>query len=151
GQVPHLRRRLTMIVQAKTPRSLSWPGCLMVLGLGLGLLPLVPVQAQPAPPPPPPKKPSTTPPTAVESATKLGLRALAQAGAIELDFGGTTQLRLTGNSLVRVLLGGEQVPLTPTFLDLQPVANVKRTDNFHSGRPGNDLVALPRGVHTLGG
>lgn len=35
-----------MILQAQTPRSLSWAGCLVVLGLGLFLLPLVPVQAQ---------------------------------------------------------------------------------------------------------
>lgn len=46
GQVPHLRRRLTMIMQGATPRSLSWPGCLAVFGIGLFLLPLVPVQAQ---------------------------------------------------------------------------------------------------------
>src|SRR5207253_11039399 len=44
GQVRHLRRRLTMIMQGKTPRSQSWAGFLAVLGLGLLLLP---VQAQP--------------------------------------------------------------------------------------------------------
>src|SRR5262249_5851552 len=49
GQVPHLRRRLTMILQARTPRSLSWAGCLVVAGLGFFLLPLVPVQAQETP------------------------------------------------------------------------------------------------------
>ncbi len=46
GQVRHLRRRLTMIMQARTPRSLSWVGFLTVLGLGLLLLPFVPVRAQ---------------------------------------------------------------------------------------------------------
>jgi beta-lactamase regulating signal transducer with metallopeptidase domain len=40
GQVPHLRRRLTMIMQGKTPRSLSWLGGLTVAGLGLLVLPL---------------------------------------------------------------------------------------------------------------
>src|SRR5262249_39840269 len=34
GQVRHLRRRLTMIMQRKTPRSLSRAGLLAVLGLG---------------------------------------------------------------------------------------------------------------------
>jgi beta-lactamase regulating signal transducer with metallopeptidase domain len=48
GQVPHLRRRLTMIMNGNTPRSLSSAGRLAVLGLGL-LLPLVPVQAQTEP------------------------------------------------------------------------------------------------------
>jgi len=38
-----------MILQARTPRSLSWAGCLVVAGLGLFLLPLVPVQAQSPP------------------------------------------------------------------------------------------------------
>ena len=47
GQVPHLRRRLTMIMQGRTPRSLSWVGCCALLGVGLGMLPLLPVQAQP--------------------------------------------------------------------------------------------------------
>jgi beta-lactamase regulating signal transducer with metallopeptidase domain len=39
GQVSHLRRRLIMIMQGKTPRSLSWAGTVAVLGLGLLLLP----------------------------------------------------------------------------------------------------------------
>ncbi len=43
GQVRHLRRRLTMIMQGKTPRSLSWAGLLAIVGLGVLLLP---VQAQ---------------------------------------------------------------------------------------------------------
>jgi beta-lactamase regulating signal transducer with metallopeptidase domain len=49
GHVPHLRRRLTMIMQGNTPRSLSWPGISLVLALGVALLPLWPVQAQPTP------------------------------------------------------------------------------------------------------
>jgi hypothetical protein len=51
GQVPHLRRRLTMIMQAKTPRALSRAGVVVVLGLGLLLLPLLRVSGQVAPPP----------------------------------------------------------------------------------------------------
>jgi beta-lactamase regulating signal transducer with metallopeptidase domain len=45
GPVPHLRRRLTMIMQGSTPRSLSWAGAAAVLCWGLAL-PLVPVRAQ---------------------------------------------------------------------------------------------------------
>jgi beta-lactamase regulating signal transducer with metallopeptidase domain len=45
GQVSHLRRRLTMIMQGKTPRSLSWAGCLVVLA-AVALLPMLPVQAE---------------------------------------------------------------------------------------------------------
>jgi beta-lactamase regulating signal transducer with metallopeptidase domain len=45
GQVSHLRRRLTMIMNGNTPKSLSAAGWLAVLALGL-LLPLVPVNAQ---------------------------------------------------------------------------------------------------------
>src|SRR5439155_17532962 len=48
GQVPHLRRRLTMIMNGNTSKSLSAFGWLAVMALGL-LLPLVPVQAQQAP------------------------------------------------------------------------------------------------------
>jgi beta-lactamase regulating signal transducer with metallopeptidase domain len=47
GQVRHLRRRLTMIMQRQTPRSLSWTGVLVVLALGLLLLPVLPILAQP--------------------------------------------------------------------------------------------------------
>ncbi|HEY1859809.1 MAG TPA: M56 family metallopeptidase, partial [Gemmataceae bacterium] len=50
GQVPHLRRRLTMIMNGNTPRSLSWAGCLAVLGLAAMLLPLSAIHAQSAPP-----------------------------------------------------------------------------------------------------
>src|SRR5207253_1304395 len=39
GQVRHLRRRLTMIMQGKTARSLSWTGVLAIMGLGVLLLP----------------------------------------------------------------------------------------------------------------
>jgi beta-lactamase regulating signal transducer with metallopeptidase domain len=46
GQVPHLRRRLTMIMQGTTPRSLSRAGGIALLGLGLLLLPLLPSDAQ---------------------------------------------------------------------------------------------------------
>jgi beta-lactamase regulating signal transducer with metallopeptidase domain len=49
GQVPHLRRRLTMIMNGTTPRSLSWAGCVLVLGLGAMLLPLSATHAQSAP------------------------------------------------------------------------------------------------------
>jgi hypothetical protein len=38
-----------------------------------------------------------------------------------------------------------------TVIDLQPWANEKLTDNFGSGREGNNLTALPRGEQTLNG
>src|SRR5262249_51691920 len=46
GQVCHLRRRLTMIMQRNTPRSLSWSGVVAVMVVGLLLLPFLPVIAQ---------------------------------------------------------------------------------------------------------
>jgi beta-lactamase regulating signal transducer with metallopeptidase domain len=46
GPVAHLRRRLTMIMQGRTAPSLSWAGCLAVLGLGLLVLPLLPLWGQ---------------------------------------------------------------------------------------------------------
>jgi beta-lactamase regulating signal transducer with metallopeptidase domain len=52
GQVSHLKRRLAMVMQGKTSRSLSWAGMVVVFGLGL-LLPLFPaVGQQPAGEPP---------------------------------------------------------------------------------------------------
>jgi beta-lactamase regulating signal transducer with metallopeptidase domain len=48
GHVSHLRRRLTMIMQGNTPRSLSALGWVMVLTVGLCLLPLA-ARSQTAP------------------------------------------------------------------------------------------------------
>src|SRR5439155_24399199 len=45
GQVSDLKRRLTMIMCASTPRALSWRGTLAVLALGLLVLPLLPTLA----------------------------------------------------------------------------------------------------------
>jgi beta-lactamase regulating signal transducer with metallopeptidase domain len=57
GQLSHLKRRLEMVMQGKSSRSLSWAGLGVVCGLGL-LLPLFPAHGQappraPAPEPPP--------------------------------------------------------------------------------------------------
>jgi beta-lactamase regulating signal transducer with metallopeptidase domain len=46
GRVPHLRRRLTMIMSGRTPKTLGWTGCFAVACLGVTLLPLIPVRAQ---------------------------------------------------------------------------------------------------------
>jgi beta-lactamase regulating signal transducer with metallopeptidase domain len=46
GQVPHLRRRLTMIMSGQTHKTLNWAGALGLASLGLALLPLVPGRAQ---------------------------------------------------------------------------------------------------------
>ena len=50
GHVHVLKRRLTMIMAATTPRALSWAGCIGVLGLGTILLPWLPTQAKSEPP-----------------------------------------------------------------------------------------------------
>ncbi len=42
GHVADLKRRLTMIMRGTTPRSLSWPGCLAVITMGLTFLPMLP-------------------------------------------------------------------------------------------------------------
>jgi beta-lactamase regulating signal transducer with metallopeptidase domain len=57
GQVPLLKRRLTMILRGPGPRSLSRPGLLALLGLAVLLLPLAPTGARPAPPEPDAKRP----------------------------------------------------------------------------------------------
>jgi beta-lactamase regulating signal transducer with metallopeptidase domain len=51
GQVSHLKRRLAMVLQGNTSRSLSWTGLGLVLGFGLLVLPLFPARAQEAAPP----------------------------------------------------------------------------------------------------
>jgi beta-lactamase regulating signal transducer with metallopeptidase domain len=61
GQVPLLKRRLTMILRGTPPRSLSRAGFWAVLGLGAVLLPLVPAVAQPQPPARPAKRPVEDP------------------------------------------------------------------------------------------
>jgi beta-lactamase regulating signal transducer with metallopeptidase domain len=43
GRIADLKRRLTMILQGNTPRSLTWPGCLAVMTLGLTCLPMLPL------------------------------------------------------------------------------------------------------------
>jgi len=50
GQVPMLKRRLTMIMRGSIPRTLSAAGLCGVLGLGALLLPFVPTLAQADPP-----------------------------------------------------------------------------------------------------
>jgi beta-lactamase regulating signal transducer with metallopeptidase domain len=49
GPVHHLKRRMTMIMQGTTPRTLTWSGLLAVLGLSAMLLPLAPTWAQQKP------------------------------------------------------------------------------------------------------
>src|SRR5262249_36239061 len=46
GQVPVLKRRLTMILRGTTPRRLTWPGLLALLGVGALLWPRAPVLNQ---------------------------------------------------------------------------------------------------------
>jgi hypothetical protein len=42
SRIADLKRRLTMIMQGNTPRSLTWPGYLAVIALGLTVLPMLP-------------------------------------------------------------------------------------------------------------
>jgi beta-lactamase regulating signal transducer with metallopeptidase domain len=50
GQVSHLKRRLAMVMQGKTSRSLSWASLGLVFGVSVLLLPLFPARGQvPAP------------------------------------------------------------------------------------------------------
>jgi beta-lactamase regulating signal transducer with metallopeptidase domain len=79
GEVPHLRRRLSMIMQAKTPRALPWAGAVALLGVGLLLLPLRPVAGQ-APPEPPP-----APPPAADDADDLKLDKIKRLIEITSD------------------------------------------------------------------
>jgi len=46
GHVSSLKRRMRMIMRAKTPKGLSWAGCFTVLGTAALLLPLAPTWAQ---------------------------------------------------------------------------------------------------------
>ncbi|AGA25777.1 M56 family metallopeptidase [Singulisphaera acidiphila] len=48
GHAHHLKRRVTMIMQGKTPRGLGWTGMLTMFGLSALLLPLSPTWAQKA-------------------------------------------------------------------------------------------------------
>jgi beta-lactamase regulating signal transducer with metallopeptidase domain len=69
GHLSCLKRRLTMIMQASTPRGLSRAGRLAVFGLAAILLPLVPTRAQQAPPGP--KDESQPAPQTVEDVLRL--------------------------------------------------------------------------------
>jgi hypothetical protein len=42
SQLADLKRRLTMIMRGNTPRSLTWPGCVAIITLGLTVLPMLP-------------------------------------------------------------------------------------------------------------
>jgi beta-lactamase regulating signal transducer with metallopeptidase domain len=46
GHVNDLKRRLTMIMRGRTPRALTWAGCLTVVGLGAALLAVQPTWGQ---------------------------------------------------------------------------------------------------------
>jgi beta-lactamase regulating signal transducer with metallopeptidase domain len=69
GQVPFLKRRLTMILCDTTARSVSWLGLLVVLGLGGALMPWMPSWAQQAPAHQPAVEVDAVPDPAVTRAT----------------------------------------------------------------------------------
>src|SRR5439155_7317317 len=69
GHLSCLKRRLTMIMQASTPRGLSRLGRLAVLGLAAVLLPLAPSRAQQASPEP--KAESKPAPQTLEEVLRL--------------------------------------------------------------------------------
>jgi len=64
GHVSFLKRRMRMIVQARTPKALSWAGRLGVLGLAALILPLAPTWAQ---------KPDTPAPDGDRDAATVGV------------------------------------------------------------------------------
>jgi beta-lactamase regulating signal transducer with metallopeptidase domain len=61
GQFSHLKRRLAMVMQGNTSRSLSWAGLGAVLALGLLLLPLFPALGQDRAPDPKPRPETADP------------------------------------------------------------------------------------------
>src|SRR5271157_2164752 len=65
GHVSFLKRRMRMIVQARTPKALSWAGRLGVLGLAALILPLAPTWAQ---------KPDTPAPDGDRDATAAAVK-----------------------------------------------------------------------------
>src|SRR5262249_921151 len=75
GNVPHLRRRLTMIMQGQKAHSLTWTGFVAVGLLGL-LLPLSPVQGQAPKPEPKPTLPGKDPRDQAIEALKLQIQKL---------------------------------------------------------------------------
>jgi beta-lactamase regulating signal transducer with metallopeptidase domain len=76
GNVPHLRRRLTMIMQGQKAHSLTWTGFVAVGLLGL-LLPLSPAQGQPQPKPEPkPNVPGQDPRDRAIEALKMQIQKL---------------------------------------------------------------------------
>ncbi len=68
GHMSHLKRRLAMIMQGTTSRSLSWTGLGVVVGLAVLLLPLFPAQGQPPAQYVPPDLPPRTDNGAVQDA-----------------------------------------------------------------------------------
>lgn len=85
GQVPHLRRRLTMIVQGKTPRALSRAGAFVVLGLGLLLLPLLPVAGQDPDPKPAPRGAQKDDPDPKAEQLRKAIRVLEEVQRLAPD------------------------------------------------------------------
>ncbi len=65
GHISFLKRRMRMIVQARTPKALSWAGRLGVLGLAALILPLAPTWAQ---------KPDTPKPDGDRDAATVGVK-----------------------------------------------------------------------------
>jgi beta-lactamase regulating signal transducer with metallopeptidase domain len=86
GQVRSLKRRLTMIVQGTTPKSLSWVGWAGIVALALLLLPLMPSWAQTEPqtnaPPGSPPAPELTPAAAAEPQPVLPPPTAPRAGRV---------------------------------------------------------------------
>jgi hypothetical protein len=60
-------------------------------------------------------------------------------------------LVMAGTCWVLGLVPGPMAAQDFTYVDLQPKANQKLTDGFHSGVEGNGLAALPKGEQTFAG
>ena len=137
GQVRVLKRRLNMILQGTTSQTWSKACWWIVLGLGALLLPLLPTWAQSQAPVQ--ERPRTQRPERPRDDVDARLQELER----KLD-----ELRQEIAMLRRERGGGQALSL----IDLQPWANQKMDEDFHSGQyAGNNLTSLPAGKQTLEG
>jgi hypothetical protein len=146
GQVRLLKRRLSMILQGTTPRTGSRRYSWIMLGLGVLFLPLMPIQAQP-------QDEANEQPTRSRGREKAQDDVEVRLQQLEKQL---EMLRKEIASLRRergAARTGDRVQ-SGRFrsIDLQPWANQRLDDTFHSGQyPDNNLTALPTGEQTLGG
>src|SRR6516164_7354262 len=78
------------------------------------------------------------------------MRTILSSGVVPIFV--FTSLLLSGYQQTLLAIAIRPVKKTTIFLDLQPKANQKLSDNFHSGaNTGNNLANLPKGYQTFAG